>query len=145
MTTHNQFPLLPGSRKCSSSVLWHREEKNHRSKWKRVAVFCAAAATTGASGWDREVKIGETGWGGRKSSEEQNTWDERARTSDRHGAEVEWPEGKSLVWSGSLAWQRGGGRSRGRVSYLDRVLSAKCFCWLSACLEKNKTKQEMNM
>ncbi len=27
---------------------------------------------------------------------------------------------------------------QGRASYLDRVLSAKCFCWLSACLEKRK-------
>lgn len=26
---------------------------------------------------------------------------------DRHRAEVEWPKGKSLVWSRSLAWHRG--------------------------------------
>lgn len=41
------------------------------------------------------------------------------------------------VWSGAGAQQERWVEQR-QASYLDRVLSARCFCWLSACLEKTK-------
>lgn len=56
---------------------------------------------------DRKVDVGRRG-----SSEERNTWDRAGRIWIDAGAEVERPEGKSLVWSGSLAWQKGEGWSR---------------------------------
>lgn len=71
-----------------------------------MAIFCAAA-TIGVSGLDRKVDIGEIGEAARSKILGTSGQD-----SDRHGAEVEWPEGKSLVRSGSLAWQRGEGWSR---------------------------------
>jgi len=47
MTTHNQFPLLPGSR-TRSTVL--SAGINHRSKWEGGGGgFLCAAATTGIS------------------------------------------------------------------------------------------------
>lgn len=32
------------------------------------------------------------------------------------------------------------GGAGGRAFYLDRVFSAKCFCWLSACLDNTERK-----
>lgn len=55
---------------------------------------------------------------------------------DAHGAGAEeWPEGlQSGGGRGGGAWQKGKGLIV--ACYLDRVLSAKCFCWLSACLKR---------
>lgn len=39
--------------------------------------------------------------------------------------------------------QMGAGTGKGWASYLDRVLSAKCFCWLSACLGRRKQKSKI--
>lgn len=57
---------------------------------------------------------------------------------DRHEAE----EGESGVRARQgRGVENGAGDPgvRGQASYLDRVLSAKCFCWLSACLPKTTT------
>lgn len=62
-------------------------------------------------GLDRKVDVGGTGEAARSKILGTSGQD-----LGRHGAEVEWPGGKSLVWSGSLAWKRvrvGGGRQGG--------------------------------
>ena len=129
MTTHNQFPLLPGEAGSAPPSLALGE--NHRSKWKRVAFFCAAA-TTGVSGSDRRVDMGRRG-----SSEEQNTWDKRARFGSTRGSSG-MARGEKSGLERELSLAEGSRVEQGRASYLDRVLSAKCFCWLSACLRKRK-------
>lgn len=63
----------------------------------------------------------------------------------RHGAEVDKSgvragRGRGLkTWGGAGGLEVGGQGSGGQASHLDRVLSAKCFCWLSACLRKRTT------
>lgn len=53
--------------------------------------------------------------------------------------EVRWVVGvKFISEQGSAKLGRETEWIRGGASYLDRVLSAKCFCWLSACLQTNK-------
>lgn len=109
MTTHNQFPLLPGSRKCSSMLSAGRKpQKQMKEGWGgwgggRGVFFCAAA-TTGVSGLDKKVDMGRQG--GSWEAARGEILGTSGQDLDRHRAEVEWPEGKSLVWSGSLAGQR---------------------------------------
>lgn len=137
MTTHNQFPLLPGSRKCSSMLSAGRKpQKQMKEGWGgwgggRGVFFCAAA-TTGVSGLDKKVDMGRQG-GELGSSEGRNTWDKRAgfgSTQGRGGM----ARGEKSCLERELSWAEGRRVEHGRASYLDRVLSAKCFCWLSACL-----------
>lgn len=139
MTTHNQFPLLPGSRKCSSSVLWRREEKPQKQMKEGGRLLCCCCFH-----WSQWVGQG----GGHRG-------DGVGRAEKQRGAKYLGQAGKDfgstrgrggmargeksgLEWELSLA--EGRRVKQGRVSYLDRVLSAKCFCWLSACLGKKNRK-----
>lgn len=84
MTTHDPFPLLPGSRKCSPVLRTGRLKPQKPMKGAGGGGFLCAR-----DGGE------ESGGGG------------------------------------------GGRRSKG-ASHLDTVRSAKCFCWLSACLSNRQ-------
>lgn len=104
MTTHNQFPLLPGSRKCSSVLRTGRKPQKQMKEGGLLLCCCDHwSQWVGQEGRHRETE-GEAARSKILGTSGQDL--------DRHGAEVEWPEGKSLVWSRSLARQRVKGWSR---------------------------------
>lgn len=75
-----------------------------------MAIFCAAAAATiGVSGLDRKVDTGKIGGAARSKILGTSGQD-----SDRHGAEVEWPEGGKSGLERELSLAEGGKREAGR-------------------------------
>lgn len=103
MTTHNQFPLLPGSRRCSSVLSAGRKPQKQMKEGGLLLCCCYH--------WSQW--LGQEGrHGGDGEAARSKILGTSGQDLDRHGAVVGWPEGKSLVWSGSLAWQRGAGWSR---------------------------------
>lgn len=85
-------------------------------------------------GWTRGSISGDGRWGG---SEERNTRDRPAGFGSTRGR-GEMAGGEKSGLERELSKAEGKRVEQGRASYLDRVLSAKCFCWLSACLRKRK-------
>lgn len=86
--------------------------------------------------WTRGVDIGRREVG--RGSKGQNTRDRPAGFGSTQGrSEMAGGEKSGLVQELSKAEGKRGGSEDG-ASYLERVLSARCFCWLSACLRKRK-------
>lgn len=68
----------------------------------------------------------------------QNTRDKRGGT----GVDTRQRRRESLEYELGEVEGRGAKGVKGQASYFERVLSAKCFCWLSACLPKTTTPLE---
>lgn len=134
MTTHNQFPLLPGSRKCSSVLSAGRKPQKQMKEGGHLLCCCYH--------WSQWVGQEGRHRGDRGSSKEQNTWDKRAGLGSTWGRGG-MARGEKSGLERELSLAEGRRVEQGRASYLDRVLSAKCFCWLSACLVRSSMSTSM--
>lgn len=106
MTTHN--PLLPRSRKCSSVPSAGRKPQKRNDRELPSSVLLLLLESVGGQGGRR---------GGGRGAARRKILGTSGQDLDQLGAEVEWPEGKSLGLDQGLSLaegeQGGAGWSRG--------------------------------